>query len=66
MVMLGGFVIYAVVIPSLTIVFGLIQYVLTPSTGCMSSPRFRMFWAQPRTEVVFLFVAGVLWLSTYL
>ncbi|KZV76082.1 hypothetical protein PENSPDRAFT_497824 [Peniophora sp. CONT] len=43
----GGFVIYAIVIPALTIVFGLIQ----------------LFWAQPRTEVVFLFVAGVLWLT---
>lgn len=58
--------IYAIVIPALTILFGLIQCVSSTSAPPIPSyPRYRLFWAQPRTEVVFLFIVGVLWLSTY-
>jgi len=43
----GGFVVYSLAIPAATLLFGL----------------FQMFWAEPRTEALFLFVAGVLWLA---
>ncbi|KAI0036832.1 hypothetical protein K488DRAFT_81818 [Vararia minispora EC-137] len=43
----GGFSIFSLVVPSVTIIWGI----------------FQLMWAQPRTEAVFLFVTGVLWLA---
>lgn len=43
----GKFIIYSLVIPSVTILWGIVQLV----------------WAQTRTEAIYLFVAGVLWLA---